>query len=483
MKNSTINTIIKYYGYFLSVFLFLLILGSCEKDVEIVDDTEEEEVLSEEDSLHILVSKWIYDWMDEAYYWNTTIPKVIDFTDKTDPESFFYELVYDEKDKWSYLTDDFTSLEAELSGTPLSMGYSPAFGLISDNQVVIVVEYIYPESPAEIAGLKRGDVILTIDGEYMDTTNYYNLYSQLKYNVGLGSINNGSVVSSGKSISLTAEVIDADPLIYDTIYEISDKKIGYCVYTEFLCGTDDKFLTSIDNVLNEFEDAGVTDLIVDLRYNPGGEGDAATYIASAIAPASVVNGNNVFTKYEYNDLYETYFKFYEGENSENLVTKFSNKTNNLELSSVYFLTTSGTASASELLIIGLEPYMDVQIVGESTYGKYTGMWVIYDHENEPREHDWCIMPVVMKYANAEGYTDFDDGLTPDYQLTDYLVNAKQFGDLDDEFLSTAIQSITGTSLKSSRIYKSKNSINIEKLYNKRDYKRNLIIPHNGSSRF
>lgn len=467
------NIIFNIKLFFLFSLLATFIFWSCEKEDNIIDDSEEEE-----DIVNIGISEWIYEWMSEVYYWNSTIPKVTDFSEKTDPESFFYDLVYDDKDKWSYITDDFTSLEAELSGTPLSMGYSPTFGLIADNQVVIVVEYVYPQSPADIAGLKRGDIILTIDGEYMDTTNYYDLYSQTSYRVGLASVNSGSILSSGESISLTAQVIEADPLLFDTIYEISGNKIGYFVYTEFVSGEDDQYLASIDEVLDNFANESVTDLIVDFRYNPGGEGDAAAYLASAIAPASVANGNNVFTTYEYNDLYETYFKYYEGEESENLVTKFSTKINSLELASVSFLTTSGTASASELVIIGLQPYMNVNIIGEPTYGKYTGMWVIYDYENNPREHDWCIMPVVMKYANSVGYTDFDNGLTPDYEVTDYLLYAKQFGDIDDDMLSTAIETITGVSLKSARISQFEHSIQYKKLYNKkRDYKRNLIVPY------
>ncbi len=485
MKNIFVfNFILKYSLLFVFTLISSAFFLSCEEENSVNDETgTEEEGLSAEDSTNIGISEWIYEVMDEVYYWTSEMPDYTDFSSKTDPESFYYdELVYDEEDKWSYITDDFTSLEAELSGVPVSMGYSPMFGLISENQVIIIVEFVYPDSPAETAGLKRGDIILTIDGEYMDTTNYYDLYSQTSYTVGLGYLNNSSILSSGETISMTATTIAADPLIYDTIFEVSGKKIGYFVYTEFVSGDNDEYLESIDNVFSNFTTAGVTDLIVDLRYNGGGEIDASTYLASSIAPASVANGSNVFVTYEYNDLYQSYFEYYHYD--DYLETKFLNKVNDFEISSVSFLTTSGTASASELLITGLDPYMDVTIVGEPTYGKYTGMWVIYDTDHEPREHDWCLLPVVMKYANSEGYTDFDDGLTPDYEVTDYMLYAVPFGDIEDDLLATAIEQISGASIRSAKIDKRDYSIQLDQILNKKeDFRRNLYVPRSTSLNF
>jgi C-terminal processing protease CtpA/Prc len=107
---------------------------------------------------------------------------------------------------------------------------------------------------------------------------------------------------------------------------------------------------------------------------------------------------------------------------------------------VYFLTTSGTASASELVIVGLDPYMDVIKIGEPTYGKYAGAWVMPDDAEK-----WAIIPIVSKYANANGYTDFVDGLPPDYEIDDDLIRAVPFGDTRDPMLAKAIELATGKS--------------------------------------
>jgi hypothetical protein len=92
---------------------------------------------------------------------------------------------------------------------------------------------------------------------------------------------------------------------------------------------------------------------------------------------------------------------------------------------------------------GLEPYMDVVLVGENTYGKYTGAWIIPDLA-EPRKHNWALVPIVMKYANADGVTDFDTGLPVDIEIEDDLINAVPFGDLNDPVLYKAIESIVGS---------------------------------------
>ncbi|MBN1414638.1 MAG: PDZ domain-containing protein [Bacteroidales bacterium] len=419
--------------------VLVLTLVTCNKD----DDDEDQ-------AAKIEISQWIYDWMKDVYFWNETLPTVVDIRKKTDPEAFFYELVYEPEDSWSYITDDYASLSAEFSGTPVSMGYSPAFGLFSNtNKVFIIVEYVYPNSPASKAGLKRGDIILTINGETMDTGNYYDLYSQNSYTAGLGMYANNTIYDAGRSITLTATTITADPLIYDTIFSIADKKIGYMVYTGFITGDNNEFLATLDLAFDRFKNGNVTDLIVDLRYNPGGQIDASVHLASNIAPAGVANGSNTFVTFLYNSLLQSYLEKEEGPDSENLICKLPASAHNINLSRVYFLTTYYTASASELLIIGLKPYMDVTVIGEWTYGKYTGSWLIYDFDTPPK-HNWAMMPIVIKYANAQGYTDFRNGLQPDQEMQDNIIEAKPFGSTEDPMLATAIEAVTGTSLKSTR---------------------------------
>jgi len=258
----------------------------------------------------------------------------------------------------------------------------------------------------------------------------------------LGSISNSSLSYTGQSLNLTAQSTLTDPAIYHDVFELDGHKIAYLVYTEFVSGDNDVFLSSLDNIFAEFNSAGISDLIVDLRYNPGGEISAARHLASAIAPASVISSQKVLINMEYNSDLQSYFEYYSNTYSSYLSYKFSSDVTNANMQKVYFLTTSGTASASELTISGLAPYMDVVQIGESTYGKYTGAWVIPD-DNEK----WAMVPIVMKYANVDGYTDFVNGLSPDYSVDDDLLNAVPFGDTSDPLVAKAIELITGTSTK------------------------------------
>ena len=428
------------HSFLYTVILLLFMLSSCNSDDDIIstDDSSEEAESTEIPEETLAVNQWIYENLPVYYLWYDQIPN-IDYTQESDPDAYFEKLLYVEEDKWSWITDDYASLEAEFDGDPVTMGYDPSFYIYGDGgDVFIVVNFIYPNSPSEEAGLERGDIILSINNMALDTANYYELYSGTAYTIELGESVGGAMGFTGESLNLEASVISNDPTIYHDIFTIDDNKVGYLVYVEFVSGSSDQFLSTLDGVFEEFNTAEITDLIVDLRYNPGGEIDAASYLASEIAPASVVAGQEVLVNMEYNDYWQEYFSYYSMRYADNLSYKFTNIATNADLQRVYFLTTEGTASASELLITGLQPYMDVVLIGEPTYGKYTGAWVIPDDNDE-----WAMVPIVLKYSNVDGFTDFVDGVTPDYVIADSPIDAVPFGDISDPAVAQALSLITG----------------------------------------
>ena len=411
-----------------------LIFTTCKKDEPLVDPVAE---------LNAEIMLWMYDAMEEVYFWNYMVPPFSTVKAELNPEAFFNSLIYKDEDRWSWLTDDYASLLADFAGTPTSMGFSPSFGKYRDSdKVFIIVSYIYPGSPAERAGLKRGDIILKINGQELTTENYFSLYSQSNFTVDLGYYANGSITPSATSLSLSAEIIDSNPIVFDTVMEIAGHKIAYLVYVEFISGEKDALLDDFGMLIDDFNNQGITELVVDLRYNPGGDIDAANYLASCLAPSSVVNESKVFVKFIYNSLYQTFFTENKEKYGHYLEREFAYNGHNLNLSRVFFLTSDRSASASELLMIGLEPYMEVVQIGDTTYGKYTGAWVIADN-NTPPKHNWAIVPIVNKYSNASGFGEFKTGLLPDHLIEDDLLEARAFGDVSDPMLAQAVELITG----------------------------------------
>ncbi len=426
--------------YSLALAVLIMSLWGCKEDPV---TGEEDPVIPHET---LVTNNWIKENMELYYYWNDKIPTGIDFTKEADPEVYFYKLVYKVKDKWSRIVSDYKELEAELNGVPVTMGYNPSFALIANNKVIIAVKYVYPGSPAADAGLKRGDIILSIDNTQLDTTNYYDLYSGPGYSVQLGRLEGNTLMPTGVSLSMTARVTNTNPVIYHEVIDMDGHKIGYIVYVEFIAGENDALLTEMDNIFNEFKSAGISDLIVDFRYNPGGEVSAAVHLASCIAPVTVTNNKDLLIKLTYNAGLESYLKT--NNYLDYLSYKFKSSSANLDMDRVYFLTTSGTASASELVIVGLDPYMDVIRIGEPTYGKYAGAWVMPDDDEK-----WAILPIVSKFSNASGYTDFVDGLPPDYEIDDDIFHAVPFGDKRDPMLAKAIQLATGKSVSAKSLIK------------------------------
>lgn len=390
--------------------------------------------------------------MEYYYYWNERVPD--------EPDGYmtpfnFFDSMLEQNDQFSYMTDDAQGLLDDLNGISFTSGFSPSFGRFSNsNDVFIFIEFVYPNTPAEEAGLQRGDFILEIDGTQLNTTNYLDLYykqsGEATYTMGTYNPDTNSIEPSG-AITVSKAELTLDPVVYTDIIEEGGHKIGYLFYAEFLAGINGIFIESVDTVLTNFQNAGITDLVVDLRYNPGGRVTAAKNLANSIAPSAIVNNEEVFVSYEYNENLEAYYTEQEGVDSPNLVSRFSSDPVNLNLDRVYFLTTSASASASEMLINGLTPYMDVISIGTPTYGKFYGSYVLTGMNADPK-HNYAIVPVVLKYANADGFSDFRNGLIPEYEVEEDFRDPYPIGDQNDPLLAQALSLITGETVPPAKAY-------------------------------
>jgi len=411
----------------LLVALLFLVQGCKDKGEEVFDVPRETREIND----------FIWQNMDTYYFWRDEMPRNIDRRQEADPKAYFDKLVYQPEDIWSFITDDVQSLINRLNGIELTFGHQfRLFKLANTDAVFGVVRYVIPESPADRADMRRGDIFYKVNGVALDTTNYADLlYNKTNYTLTYGQIDGSAIYDTGREVTLIAEVVQENPILLDTMYEIEGTKIGYLVYNQFIPA----FETILSKVFAGFLNNGIEELVLDLRYNPGGSTNTAQKLASFIAPQSAVSSQSTFAQFFWNDILTDYLMEREGPDSPNLVSKFTPSNWNLDLSRIYILVSSNTASASELIINGLDPYMEVIVIGpDNTSGKYTGSLTLYD---EDEEHTWGIQPIVLKSANANGITDYKNGFAPSYLVEDDYT--APLGSLEEDMLLQAAALITG----------------------------------------
>ncbi len=430
---------------FRALFLILLafpLFFACEDEVTDPDDDDDEStetVITSAQKKYIQVNGWIWEEMDLWYLWNDMLPEKKSSIEV--PQDYFSDLLYS-KDSWSYLAEDYKTWINSLQGISKSLGYSLALYYKDSGQkaIIAVVEFVYPNTPAALAGIKRGDIIGKINGTELFIGNYYDLLFDTE--TADITLLDDNYEYADTSFHVVAEEIEENPILHYEVIDIESKKIGYLVYVGYISN----FNEQLNLALAEFKNANIEELVLDLRYNPGGDLGAAVELCSSIAPESVVDNNEILVKYQWNTDLQAYFvqsAVSDPDWNDQLRILFDHSVENkLNLNKLYVLTTGGTASASELTITGLDPYMEVIKIGETTHGKYAASITIPDEDSL-----WAMQPIVLKYANALGVTDFVNGFTPDYVVNDML--DYEFGDLDDPMLKKAVELILGHELESS----------------------------------
>jgi carboxyl-terminal processing protease len=406
-------------------------------------EEEEIEPVIEEPSPNIAINKWINDVMKEVYLWLGEMRTPIANT--SDPEDYFESLLNRPTDRFSVIYPDYQELINSLNGVSLEAGYE--FTLYressSNENVVAEITYIKKNSPAATAGLRRGDYIRQINSTQMTLANYRDVLAQIdkphtlntsRFNEGSGSFESLPVVS------LTPIQLSENPNFLDTVYTINGEKIGYVVYHFFAPGSGEgstAYDQEMDGIFGTFKAQGIQHLIVDFRYNGGGFVSSAVNLASLIAPG--VKTTDIFSKTKYNSFLMQF------DNLKNVQTPFRAKAENLgktlKGNRVYILTSSRTASASELIINGLKPYMDVYIIGDKTTGKNVGSVPFEDEEN--LENKYGMLPIVSRSFNSLDQSDYTNGFTPNLEAKESAERLRPLGDVTEQLLRKAIEQITG----------------------------------------
>ncbi|MGL4632539.1 MAG: S41 family peptidase [Leadbetterella sp.] len=422
----------------LACMFLLLFTQACNlkvKTVEpkIITPVGSNSVYSEEDS-------WIYETMKQYYLWESDMVTKEKSDLSLDPEKYFYSILYkyDEVDRFSWIEKDAAALQASLAGVSKVAGisYARVDANESKTNVALSINYALKGSPAEKAGIKRGDLIVAINGTPLTKDNVSTLFASDNLTFTLGEfIKANDIKSTNKVISLTKQEIQTQAVQFSSIQEISGKKIGYLQYIRFLSDSDSK----LRETFGEFKKAGINELVLDLRYNPGGAISSADILSSLIVKN--LRPGTLMSKQVWNTAMTKDYKARYGNNVFD--TNWRNEPNNLTtINRVYVLTSNGTASSSELVINHLKPFMDVILIGDNTVGKNVGSITLSDTK---KRWGWGLQPIVLKTANALGQSEYGtkDGFTPNYKVADDVIPAKPFASMEEPLFAAAVNLILG----------------------------------------
>lgn len=412
----------KRYQLLLSVLSLSLIIACKKSEVTPVTPTPPAVTATRDE----LTKDSIFLYAKELYYWNTSLPTYESFKPRSyssnETELYAltqfslnpstgkpYEYVSNSTNpKYSFFdygtTGKTASLKAEVNGTETDYGFSAIFNTTTD----LRVKYVYPNSPASQQGLTRGCKITAVNSR---TNITYSSSDVTFLNDALFGTNATVTLSFtdltgvSKTVTISRATYTVNPILYTNVYTAGTKKVGYIVFNSYTNNASAAISTAFAN----FASQGVSEVVVDLRYNGGGYVSTATQMINILSPAAQT-GNIMYTTY-YNDYlqglttaqrkasilaqqpltddagklqtftggvngkYATYADLDYSATSSDNIEKFA-KIGSLNLSRVYFIVTGSTASASELTINSLKPVMDVKLIGSKTYGKPVGFFPI-----------------------------------------------------------------------------------------------------------
>ena len=412
MRNTTLRLV-------LYTTAAITILQSCKKDDVQQNVTPPPPTTSAADKIKDTTLAYAKD----IYLWYDKIPASFNARSYSDPSTimtairqYSIETGFNQPvDRWSFAVNqaEWDDVSAGVSG---DFGLNVFFRTEGDLRVRLVEK----SSPAGRAGVQRGWRITKINGNSNISTSNANFIVNGVYYSQSSTFTFVTPDNNTVDLTLNASSYQERPIHLDTVYNIGGSRIGYMVFNSFM-GDTTQVYNEFSRVFSKFAQSNVGDVVVDLRYNGGGYVTVASKLANYLAPSSA-NGD-IMMNQQYNNKYSQY----------NSTTRFS-KLGSLNLNRVFFIVSNSSASASELLINNLKPYMEVNLVGPSnTYGKPVGYFPI-------PVGNWYIFPVSFKSTNKNGVGNYFNGLGVNSQVADGL--DRNWGDITETSLQSVVNYIT-----------------------------------------
>lgn len=400
----------------------------------------------------------IFDLMEEVYYFN----------DESEQEAKYGDLILEDHDtldsmldelRWKPDTHDrgFSYWLTKVRSDMIFAGEAYVFGfrliyIVDQNREPVHIEIldVYQGSPAGDAGFKRGDKILSLNGKAIDSLSFDQIGDEFGPNEDGHEVTFELEKANGERSTLdVAKRLVSIPTVPDehaTVFDTGAGKVGYVHFRTFFGDANERLLEEFA----EFNQQGVRHLIVDLRYNGGGSVPIAYGLATLIGGPELFEGGRqtVLSTRIHNDLLESrgwnetaYFGcgVY---GSQELVARCENESALRGLENVVFITSQGSASASELVATAMQPYENVTLIGERTYGKPVGQYgfnfCLEDKANR-RSGLGVMWPVSFATVNADGFEDYYDGLAVECEVPDD--RASQLGTAEEGRIAAALRYI------------------------------------------
>jgi len=362
----------------------------------------------------------------DIYLWYTQIPAGFNGQSYADPDKIMTGIrQYSKEPGFTNPVDRWSFAAKKSDWDDISGGISQDFGIsvffLAEGD--LRVKYVEKASPAGTAGIHRGWRVVKINGSTNITTTNADFIVNAVFYSASTAFTFQKPDGTNVDITLNAATYQDNPFFLDTVYTAGASKAGYIVFNSFLGDT-----TAINNklqaIFSRFATEGVNDIIVDLRYNGGGYVSIQQKFANYLI--NTAGNGGVMMSQKFNDKYSIY----------NETSNFS-KLGSINLSRIFFIVSNNTASASELLINNLKPYMTVKLVGpNNTYGKPVGYFPI-------PVGDWYVFPVSFRSTNKNNEGNYFSGFAPDKVVADGL--DKDWGDKTEGPLASILTYLsTGT---------------------------------------
>lgn len=358
---------------------------------------------------------WVRDQLNTFYYWYQFIPSSVNPASFSSPEAYLDAVRYRPVDVFSYIQSAAASDALFNDGQLVKYGFSQIVG-----PTEITVLQVWPDSPAQDAGLQRGDRIVQVNGTSVAS---HVANGTLSAAFGPDVVGQTATIVFDKpsgerrTVQMVKRVVNYPTVSVSRLFEVDGRKVGYIVFNTFVQPST----AALNEAFAAFKAAGATELILDMRYNGGGLVDVAVHLGGLVG--GTLTSGQPMLNYVHNDKIGALY---------NKTTRFTNPTDALNLQRLVVIATRSTASASELVINALRPFIPVTIVGDNTYGKPIGSYGF-------RFCDKVLWPISFSIKNANNEGDYFDGLPVDCVAADDA--SHQLGDPAESSFAEALRVI------------------------------------------